>query len=234
MRRRRRPLKVLQVRCASRAIRKAPVETGPTVFFFSFSPILTRPANLVPADSHHIVILLLFIVVVVGYIRRNIVCIRVRGPGHALRVYSRRRVVIGFRARSRTHNAPAGIIYNIIVHVVHARDAAAAETTCLNAGLPARAHHAAVPGDGHGLRVRVVPATSGRQRRTPSSRSRRARRRRSSRGRSGRGRVQPFVVRARRLVHAVRQTKPAARRTRVSCVFHFISLCSSSTRIIIF
>lgn len=135
------------------------------------------------------------------------------GPG------SRARHRIIFRARSRittpTYNSRRVTRPRCVV-------AAAAETTCLNAGFPARAHHAAVPGDGHGLRVRVVPATSGRQRGTPSPRSRRARRRQSCCGRCGRGRVQPFVVRARWLVHAVRQTKPAARRTRVSCVFQNI------------
>lgn len=97
------------------------------------------------------------------------------------------------------------------------------------AGFPAR--DAAVPGDGHGLRVRVVPAAPGRQRGPPSPRDRRARRRRTRRGRGrGRRRVQPVVVRARRPVYAVRQTKPTARRTRVSlssvkiyyrCVFFF-------------
>lgn len=90
------------------------------------------------------------------------------------------------------------------------------------AGFSARAYHAAVSGDGHGLRVRVVPAAPGRQRGTPSPRGRRTRWRRTSRGRSRRRRVQPFMVCAGRLVYAVRQTKSATRRTRVS--FNILSI----------
>lgn len=106
----------------------------------------------------------------------------------------------------------------IYFHKLSKRCAAAANNwlALTYAGFFTLAHHAAVPGDGYGLRVRVVPTTSGRgQRGTPSPRGRRARRRWP---RVGRRRVQPIVVCTGWLVHAVRQAKSAARRTWVSCI----------------
>lgn len=143
-------------------------------------------------------------------------------------------VVAGVRRRCRL------IIY---FYKLRTRCAAAANNwrALTYAGFFTRAHHAAVPSDGHGLRVRVVPATSGRgQRRTPSPCSRRARRRWP---RVGRCRVQPIVVCTGWLMHAVRQAKSTTRRTGVSyisCIYviqyyyiFFWFCCESSNNLLV-
>lgn len=133
------------------------------------------------------------------------------------------------RVRGQSH-ASDGTHVRPFTYIAGRRRCAAAKETAAaryRAGFPARAHHAAVPGHGHGLRVRVVPATPGRQRRPPSPRGRRRRARqwwwrRPGRGRCSSSRVQPLVVCARGSMHAVRKTEPATRRTRVSRTTYYI------------